>query len=848
MRSQLWVWDRPRIFVGLAVLATVYFIAASIGDVFTHPATGVPLIWLPSGIALAAIFLLGLRFWPAVWIASFLAHWFFIRAAEADPHLPGQFLWGAIATGDTLGAIVGAYMLERFVRGGDPCLCARSFLRFAVLCAGGASAVGATCATIGFVVTGDVRPDGLLSLWFDWWLAQAVGIVVMTPLILAWSSNRRIQWKGLRTIEGLIAFGLLAALGGLVLTGGAGLSVPTWQVSLLLATVLVWFAVRFGQRETTVGVFVLALMAGWAAVSGRTPFGEVSTGQSVLVMQIAMGVVSVSSMGLAAGIDGRRRGRRRLDIYRMAAVQTADHWMITDADGVVIEVNPAFEKITGYCQRELVGKKPNVIKSGVHDKAFYEKMWETLLSGEPYRGIVVNRRKNGELFHEMKTITPIKDENGRTTHFLSIGKDITDLKRAEDELRKSTSNLEQTNQQLTVSEAELLRHVRILESVLSSSKEGVIVVDRDGRFLMFNPAATQIIGIGATESEPSQWTALYGAYLPDRETPYPTEDLPLVRAIRGEHTDNVEMFIRNPNKKGGVWLSISGRPLTDRSGSVIGGVIVARDITQDKWAITASAELKANRQELQIAERIQKRFFPRTPPSEEGIDIGGASRPAVVTGGDYFDYLRTPDGNLLLVVGDVSGHGFGPALLMASVRAYVHALTASGVQARDMLSVVNRLIASDTRSGDFVTLVLARVDLETRVCEYASAGHPTGYVLDSTGAVKYRLESVVPPLGILPEIDLKEMSKFDLQDGDLLLMLTDGITEAENSGGACFNEECVLEVVRQNRHRRASEIVDILHKTVAEHCEGKLRDDVTSIVVKFQPRVASDPLTKRIQP
>jgi sigma-B regulation protein RsbU (phosphoserine phosphatase) len=166
------------------------------------------------------------------------------------------------------------------------------------------------------------------------------------------------------------------------------------------------------------------------------------------------------------------------------------------------------------------------------------------------------------------------------------------------------------------------------------------------------------------------------------------------------------------------------------------------------------------------------------------------------------------------------------------------------MKARDMITVVNRLIARDTRVEDFVTLVLARVDLETRVCEYASAGHTTGYVFDQNGAVKHRLESMVPPLGVQLEINFDRMSTFDLEEGDLLLLLTDGILEAENSSGECLNEERILEIVRDNRHHRASEIVDILHKTVVGHCGGKLRDDITSIVFKYRAGGASGSSTR----
>ena len=483
----------------------------------------------------------------------------------------------------------------------------------------------------------------------------------------------------------------------------------------------------------------------------------------------------------------------------------------------------------------MVGGKPNVIKSGVHDRAFYEDMWKTLESGRPYKGIVVNRKKNGELFHEMKTITPIKDSSGRTTHYFSIGKDITELKAAETEIQRSTSALERTNQRLLVSEASLLRHITILESVLSSMSEGVIVADRDGRFVMFNPAAERMVGIGSSDTQPNQWTSHYGVYLPDTKTPYPTEELPLVRAINGETTNDVEMFIRNPNKKDGVWLGVRGRPLRDKDGDVIGGLIVTRDITQDKWVKRAAKELRANREEMRIAERIQRQLFPAGAPDVEGMEIGGASQAAVVTGGDYFDYVQMPDGDLLLIVGDVSGHGFGPALLMASVRAYVRALAESGVSAQDMLNVVNRMIAADTDTGDFVTLSIVHLDLVSRSCAYVSAGHPAGYLLDARGDVKQSLESMVPPLGMFPELGCFEMTPIEMSDGDVLLMLTDGILESENSAGIPFGAQRALDVVRSNSHRAAAEIVDILHKTVARHCASRLQDDITSIIVKVRP-------------
>lgn len=829
---------RGRIIIIAAILVAGYLAASLLARVLSYSVTEPPLVWFPPGIGLAAVLLVGLHRWFVVVIAVFFAHGILSRMGDWGPTLPGHAPWGVIACGDAIVAVAGAYLARRFCAG-DPCLRPANFLRFSVFSAAGGGLLGATVAALGFAASGSVRAGGAPAVWLEWWLAYGLGILIITPFILAWRGYGRIQWRRPRRAEVLLSIGWASVLGYLLLSFREDRAFSLPLAALFIAGLLIWCAARFGRRATSAGLFAVVLAAG-AAAAGPAANGD-SADELMPKARLGLGLLSISSLGLAIRTDDRRRARRKLDIYRLAARQTADHWMITDVDGVVIEVNPAFERVTGYSQAELVGKRPNMIRSGVHDKAFYQHMWNTILSGQPYRGIVVNRRKNGDLFHEIKSITPIRDEDGRIAYFFSIGKDVTDLKHAEDELEKSSTKLEDMHQRLAVSEADLLRHIKILESVLSSSNEGVIVADRDGRFVIFNQAAKEMIGVGPVSEHHSQWSKAYGVYMNDGKTPFPPDELPLVRAIRGESTDGVEMFVRNSSNNEGVWLSISGRPLLDAAGKIMGGVIVARNVSQDRWVRKASAELKATRAELQIAERIQKRFFPRHAPAAMGIDIGGASRPAEVTGGDYYDYMLTPDGSLLLVVGDVSGHGFGPALLMASVRAYVHALAASGVETREMLNVVNRLVARDTNVGDFVTLLLVHADLATGRCEYASAGHMTAYVLDSAGAVKHSLKSTHPPLGVLPDLDLREMSRFELDAGDLLLMITDGIAEAESKKGETFDEERVIEIVREHRLNRASEIVAVLHKAVAAHCGGKLQDDITSIVLKYRPEDVSRP-------
>lgn len=100
--------------------------------------------------------------------------------------------------------------------------------------------------------------------------------------------------------------------------------------------------------------------------------------------------------------------------------------MITDADGVIQYANQAFEQVTGYSRAEIQGETPAILKSGQHQPEFYQRLWNTLFAGQVFRGAFVNRKKSGELFHEDKTIVPLKDDQGNITHFLAVGQDVTE--------------------------------------------------------------------------------------------------------------------------------------------------------------------------------------------------------------------------------------------------------------------------------------------------------------------------------------------------------------------------------------------------------------------------------------
>jgi serine phosphatase RsbU (regulator of sigma subunit) len=237
--------------------------------------------------------------------------------------------------------------------------------------------------------------------------------------------------------------------------------------------------------------------------------------------------------------------------------------------------------------------------------------------------------------------------------------------------------------------------------------------------------------------------------------------------------------------------------------------------------------------ELHIAQQIQQNLFPRSPPKTIGFEISGASWSAEATGGDYFDYIPMQDGGLTLAIGDVSGHGLGPALLMAALRAYLRAFLLTRTDVSEIVALLDAALEPDAPPGRFATLLLIRMDPVSRSIVYSSAGHLPAYVLNSEGAIKRVLHATGIPLAIDRSSSYDAVKIPPLDPGDLLLMITDGVVEATDGNGVQFGTERLLSVVRANLVQTAEAITAALHGAIAEYSRSSaLEDDMTVIVVK----------------
>ncbi len=235
--------------------------------------------------------------------------------------------------------------------------------------------------------------------------------------------------------------------------------------------------------------------------------------------------------------------------------------------------------------------------------------------------------------------------------------------------------------------------------------------------------------------------------------------------------------------------------------------------------------------DLQIVHRVQQLLYPRQAPELPGYDMAGAVFPAAEACGDYFDYIPLSENLMALVVGDVAGHGPGPALQMVETRTFLRAILGFGASPIEALAKLNMLLVEDTPQEAFVTLFLAVLDVRQHGFMYVAAGHEAR-LMRASGMVE-ELASTGLALGILPDAPLRQKGPIALKSGDILLLLTDGIMETQSPQKELFGWKRTLEVVQTHRHESAREIIDALYAATCDFSEGQRhQDDLTFLIAK----------------
>lgn len=411
------------------------------------------------------------------------------------------------------------------------------------------------------------------------------------------------------------------------------------------------------------------------------------------------------------------------------------------------------------------------------------------------------------------------------------------LRRAHNELelrvQLRTAELAQANADLQAEISERKRYEEKLllrDRAIDASSAGIIITDareRDNPIIYANPAFSQMTGYSQEE--------LIG--LNPRILQGPETDPEAIEEIRKalREARSCLITLSNYHKDGTrFWNELFISPVWDRQGNLTHFIGVQTDVTQLRRA-------EEERHEMEIAKQIQLSLLPGSPLQFESAFIAGFCQPATHVGGDYFDYFSGPDA-IDIVIADVSGHSVGAALIMAETRSALKAEALYALQAQpsvekgtgDILHALNALLFDDlSRAELFISMFYMKYNQVTRQLNYANAGHNRPLFLPVGETVCLELDADGIIFGVDKEVAFEEKS-IVLRQGDLVLLYTDGIPEAQNPEGEFFGIERLSQLFATQGFRMPEDIISkIVENLQTFCCSNSFADDITMVVLKI---------------
>jgi PAS domain S-box-containing protein len=363
------------------------------------------------------------------------------------------------------------------------------------------------------------------------------------------------------------------------------------------------------------------------------------------------------------------------------------------------------------------------------------------------------------------------------------------------------------------------------EDWLDYLPDAVLVVDSGGQIVLVNHQAEQMFQRSAAELVGQVVETLIPAHHRTTHQQYRQQygQMPQVRAM-GTVTELTAL--RGDGSEFPVEISLG--PIPTSEGAAVFAVI--RDLTERRQI---ESVLREHRAQILAARTIQQQQLPSKPPEVEGYDIAGVLRPAEPAGGDGFDFFSLPNGCLGIVVSDVAGQGLGPVKFMAAMHSRLRRFAETSCDLDQILQGANAMAASESEPPNFATAYLGCLHPTARRWSYSSAGHTAGFILDRRGEVRASMAATSIPLAILSDATFPVSDPITLEDGDMILLPTNGILESRSTVGEPFGAASCLSLIHRLRERPAREILQRLLETVHQFSAGAAQiDDLTAVLIK----------------
>src|SRR5213596_4379974 len=418
----------------IGILTVVYFIAGKLGLMLASLHASASPVWPPAGIALAALLVLGYRAWPAIFVGAFLVN--VTTTGNVATSL-------AVASGNTLEAVCGAWLVNRFAGGTTVFDRPQGVFKFA-LAAVVSAIISPAFGVTSLALAGFADWTNYGAIWLTWWLGDTTGDLLIAPLIILWSIASKRRWNRRDAVEAGILLLLLFVLSEAVFCGWLTISARNYPFPFVIfGPIAIWMAFRFAQRETATGIFILSAFAIWGTMHGFGPFVRETENQSLLALQSWTAVLTISAMALSAGMAERGRAEEALresEAHVSLAANAANlglwFWNIRDDK---LWVTEQWRRLFGFAESEPVSF--DRVLQVVHPedrertKQLVQQMFEG--GGGAYENEYRITRPDGSTRWMAGHGSVELDEHGKPAFARGMSRDITLRKQAEDALRES---------------------------------------------------------------------------------------------------------------------------------------------------------------------------------------------------------------------------------------------------------------------------------------------------------------------------------------------------------------------------------------------------------------------------